>query len=185
VVGVAIAELIELLGGYVECDHGRIIDMLAGIHDLDKWTVITVANRPGLKLLGWKEIRCIARRRAALWPEIDFACLEGELEFRPEGRFAHATTDVRKCQLRRVIESQRSGVSSVVRIGHDIPDCLAALHYSVIKGQGDGALGGAGSISSVSAAKLDSEMQRAKLPTSIRVLTLPILIPLPLKRLRH
>jgi hypothetical protein len=99
-----------------------------------------VANRAGLKLLWRKEIRCIARRRAALWPEIDFACLEGELEFRPEGRFAHAATDIRKCQLRRVIQSQRSGISSVVRIGHNIPDGLAALHYSVIKGQGDGAL---------------------------------------------
>ena len=36
VIWIAVAELIELVCGYIERDHRCVVDVLAGIHDLDQ-----------------------------------------------------------------------------------------------------------------------------------------------------
>ena len=94
VVGVSVTELVKDVRRDVIGDHGRIVDVSAGVRDFDKRGVIVVADAAWLKLLGRKEIGSVARRHASFRREIDRSDVEDQLELAVQGRPSDRTADI-------------------------------------------------------------------------------------------
>ena len=103
VVWVAVAERVESFGRNIKGDNRRIIDVPAGIDDLNERRIILVADRARLKLLGREENRRISRDNAASWREVNGADVKDQLKIAVKCGFADGAADVRIRQFRRVL----------------------------------------------------------------------------------
>ena len=121
----SIAELVEIIIGYVASDDWSIPHVAAGVHELDQWTVIGISDGTRLADGWWKRFRG-ARYKFVNRAEVNHAAAASHViidhpDLLGRGERAGIHRLGGEAQFRSEVDSELGSISFVTRIGHDPP----------------------------------------------------------------
>jgi hypothetical protein len=124
----------QLVGRDVEGDDRGVVDLTGRVRDPNQGAVIGAADRAGLGGLRGEEVRSVAGDDLALRSEVDRTLIEDDDPVLAKGRGPRGVAGRRIGEFRAVVEAERVGVALVGRVGQDVPDVLAVLGLTAVRG---------------------------------------------------